>query len=112
MSPLSFFLSLALLAGGTYLVRITGVKLGARARSADDAAAPAPARVWIDRATVVLIVAVATTNMFFAGHELVGPARWIGVSAGIIAALCKAPMLVCVVIAMGVCAGLRAFGMA
>ncbi|MYM19502.1 AzlD domain-containing protein [Brevibacterium sp. 5221] len=111
MSPVVFLLSLAGLAGGTYLIRRLGVRVGAQASSPDDAAAPAPARVWIDRATVVLIVAVAMSNMFFEGHELVGPARPIGVGVGIVAAVCRVPMLVCVVIAMGACALLRLLGL-
>lgn len=129
MSPAAFLVALAGLAGGTYLIRILGVKLGAlSARStsketedADSARGAAvsphelsqsPARLWMDRATVVLIVAVAATTMLFEGQEVVGPARIIGAGTGILAALLKAPMLACVVLAMAVCAGLRALGVA
>lgn len=130
MSPAAFLAALAGLAGGTYLMRILGVKIGAlsaRTTAQEDDADPAqetpnavsphelsqsPARLWMDRATVVLIVAVAATTMLFEGQEVVGPARIIGAGTGILAALLKAPMLACVVLAMAVCAGLRALGVA
>lgn len=120
MNPGIFLLALAGLAGGTYAMRLAGVKLGQLSRSkavdADGAELPevdsaSPARVWMDRATVVLIGAVAASNLLFDGQELTGPARIIGAGVGILAAILRAPMLVCVVIAMAVCAGLRAFGM-
>ncbi|MDN5640813.1 MAG: AzlD domain-containing protein [Actinomycetia bacterium] len=109
MSPAAFLVALAGLAGGTYLMRILGVKIGA---VSPHELSQSPARLWMDRATVVLIVAVAATTMLFEGQEVVGPARIIGAGTGILAALLKAPMLACVVLAMAVCAGLRALGVA
>ena len=61
---------------------------------------------------MVLIGAVAASTLLFDGQELTGPARIIGAGVGIFAAVLRAPMLVCVVIAMVVCAGLRACGIA
>ncbi|MFC9443698.1 MULTISPECIES: AzlD domain-containing protein [unclassified Brevibacterium] len=65
---------------------------------------------WMDRATVVLIGAVFATTAIFDGRELADPARLIGVGVGVLAAILRVPMLVCVVLAMGVCAGLRVSG--
>jgi hypothetical protein len=64
----------------------------------------------MDRATVVLIAAVAATSAVFDGKELADPALILGVGAGVVAAILRAPMLACVIIGMGACAGLRALG--
>ncbi|MCM1011420.1 MULTISPECIES: AzlD domain-containing protein [unclassified Brevibacterium] len=65
---------------------------------------------WMDRATVVLIGAVFATTAIFDGRDLADPARLIGVGVGVLAAILRVPMLVSVVLAMGVCAGLRVSG--
>lgn len=106
MSTLTFIVAAAALAAGTYLIRLTGVVAGARARNGTHSSS----RVWIERATVLLILGVAVTTMLYDGQVLTGPSRIIGVASGVGALLLKAPMLVAVVVAMVVCAALRAFG--
>lgn len=73
-------------------------------------AASTPARRWMDRATVVLVCAVAATTMVFEGQDFAGPSRLLGALSGMVAALCKAPLLACVVVGMAVCALLRLAG--
>lgn len=112
MSPLVFLISLAGLAGGTYLLRPTGVRLGGMTRIAGpDETAPSPARTWLDRSAVVLIAAVALTTAVFDGQELADPARLIGVGTGVVALICRVPMLIAVIIAMAVTGGLRVSGL-
>lgn len=112
MSPLVFLISLAGLAGGTYLLRLTGVRLGGMTRTAGpDETGPSPARTWLDRSAVVLIAAVALTTAVFDGQELADPARLIGVGAGVLALICRAPMLIGVILAMAVTGGLRVSGL-
>lgn len=72
--------------------------------------ASTPARRWMDRATVVLVCAVAATTMVFEGQDFAGPSRLLGALSGMVAALCKAPLLACVVVGMAVCALLRLAG--
>ena len=128
MSPISFLIALAALSIGTYAMRFAGVKLGAalatRGRRRSMANAPAETSEttetsedstttvtkWMDRATVVLIGAVFATTAIFDGQDIADPARLIGVGAGVLAAILRVPMLICVVIGMGVCAGLRMSG--
>lgn len=118
MNAVPFLLCLLVLAGGTYAMRLLGVHLGSKVTERADAAAAedseeAPAaRAWMDRATVVLICAVAATTMVFEGEDFAGPARVIGSLTGCVAALLRLPLLGCVVLAMAVCAGLRLLGVA
>lgn len=65
---------------------------------------------WMDRATVVLIGAVFATTAIFDGQDLADPARLIGVGAGVLASILRVPMLICVLVGMGVCAGIRMTG--
>ncbi|WP_193071219.1 AzlD domain-containing protein [Brevibacterium sp. FME37] len=65
---------------------------------------------WMDRATVVLIGAVFATTAVFDGQDIADPARLIGVGVGVLASILRAPMLICVVVGMGVCAGIRMTG--
>ncbi|HLS33569.1 MAG TPA: AzlD domain-containing protein, partial [Brevibacterium sp.] len=69
METVPFFLALAGLAGGTYVMRLLGVRLGARARAGGESTEPTGGRLWMDRAVVVLVLAVAVTGGFFEGQE-------------------------------------------
>ncbi|GAA3724772.1 AzlD domain-containing protein [Gordonia hankookensis] len=106
MSTTGLFIGVGVLAVGTYLIRLAGPALRNRYEVSPQAAAV------MDRAAIVLLVGVAATGALFAGHDLVGWARPAGVTVGIIAALCKAPLVVVVLLAALVAAGLRAAGVA
>ena len=111
METVPFFLALAGLAGGTYVMRLLGVRLGARARAGGEETTEATgARLWMDRAVVVLVLAVAVTGGFFDGQEGADTGRVLGVAAGMTAGMLRVPMLVCVLIGMVVCAVVRATG--
>lgn len=112
MNALPFLVALTGMVVGTYLLRYVGVRIGSLSRSDEEAEGPTTARLWMDRATVVLICAVAATTMVFEGQDVAGPARIIGTSAGILAAIVKVPLLVCVILGMAVCAVLRLCGVA
>ena len=66
--------------------------------------------MWMDRATVVLIGAVFATTAVFDGQAVADPARLIGVGVGVLAAILRVPMLLCVFLGMGVCAVIRMTG--
>lgn len=66
---------------------------------------------WMDRATVVLIGAVFATTAIFDGQDIADPARLIGVGVGVLASILRVPMLICVLLGMGVCAGIRMSGL-
>lgn len=66
--------------------------------------------MWMDRATVVLIGAVFATTAVFDGQAIADPARLIGVGVGVLAAILRVPMLLCVFLGMGVCAVIRMTG--
>lgn len=65
---------------------------------------------WMDRATVVLIGAVFATTAIFDGRDIADPARLIGVGVGVLASILRVPMLICVLLGMGVGAGIRMTG--
>ncbi|MFW0795632.1 AzlD domain-containing protein [Gordonia sp. CPCC 205515] len=106
MTGWGVWVGVAVLAGGTYLLRVAGPMLRTRVE-----VSPRTAAV-LDRAAIVLLVGVALTGALFDGPDLIGWARPAGVAAGVLAALCKAPLVLVVVIAAGVAAGLRAVGVA
>lgn len=124
MSPLIFIISVAALSIGTFAMRFAGVKVGgalamrARTRSEPGGDHQEPSAdgsttavtEWMDRATVVLIAAVCATTAVFDGRDLADPARLIGVGVGVLAAIVRVPMLICVFLGMGVCAVLRMSG--
>ncbi len=128
MSAVSFLIALAALSLGTYAMRFAGVKVGAavatrgqRTAKADAPASAEPgspaaestpaATKWMDRATVVLIAAVCATTAIFDGKDLADPGRLIGVGVGVLAAILRVPMLVCVIAGMVVCALIRTTGL-
>lgn len=112
MTTAVFLMSLLGLAGGTYAMRLLGVRLGAMTGASSERGKPPTAQLWMDRATVVLIVGVAVVAAIYDGHDFAGWARLAGVSVGVGAALWRVPMLMAVVIGMAVCGGLRLAGVA
>lgn len=96
----------AILAIGTYCLRIAGPTLRKRIQVS------ARASELMDRATVVLLMSVALTGALYAGHDFAGWARPAGVAVGIVAALGKAPIVVVIALAAASTAGLRALGVA
>lgn len=106
MSGWSLLVGVAVLAVGTYLLRLAGPVLRTRltvSRATEQ---------MMDRAAVTLVVAVALTGAVFVGHDLAGWARPAGVAAGVLAAVCRAPLAVVIMVAAAVAAGLRALGIA
>lgn len=87
----------------TYLLRLAGVFWGSRLDSR--------LRFWLDRATVVILVAVAATQTVFDGQDIAGASRILGVTVGVLALWWKVPMLAAVLLAMLVTALLRLAGM-
>ncbi|MFW0786877.1 AzlD domain-containing protein [Gordonia sp. CPCC 206044] len=106
MSTAGVFIGAAVLAVGTYLIRIAGPILVNKVEMSPRTSA------LLDRAAIVLLVGVAMTGALFAGHEFVGWARPAGVAVGIIAALCRAPLVLVIILAAAVAAGLRIVGVA
>lgn len=102
----SVAVGIGLLAVGTYAIRVAGPVLRKRISVSE------AAEKLMDRATVVLLVAVALTGAFFVEHDFAGWARPAGVTVGVIAALLKAPLAVVVILAAATAAGLRALGVA
>lgn len=84
---------------------------GGPSASATEGAEPTSrVTTWMDRATVVLIGAVFATTAIFDGQAIADPARLAGVGVGVVAAVLRVPMLVCVLLAMAVSAAVRATG--
>ncbi|MET4164579.1 MULTISPECIES: AzlD domain-containing protein [Gordonia] len=102
----SLAIGVALLAVGTYAMRAAGPVLRNRISVSQ------ATEKLMDRAAVVLLVAVALTGAFFIDHDFAGWARPAGVAVGVIAALLKAPLAVVVILAAATAAGLRALGVA
>lgn len=103
---ISLAIGITVLALGTYAMRAAGPVLRNRISVSD------AVEKLLDRATVVLLVAVALTGAFFIDHDFAGWARPAGVTVGVIAALLRAPLAVVVILAAATAAGLRALGVA
>ncbi|MFC8316250.1 AzlD domain-containing protein [Gordonia sp. JH63] len=103
---ISLAVGITVLALGTYAMRAAGPVLRNRISVSD------AVEKLLDRATVVLLVAVALTGAFFIDHDFAGWARPAGVTVGVIAALLRAPLAVVVILAAATAAGLRALGVA
>lgn len=106
MTGWQFAGAVALLAGGTYAIRLAGLVVRTRAQVSRAVEA------LLERATIVLLIAVALTGALFVGDDLSGPARPIGVAVGVAAAFVKAPLVVVIVAAAATTALLRLAGMA
>jgi uncharacterized membrane protein len=100
----SVVLGIAILAVGTYTLRVSGVGLRSWATIAP----------MLDRTlatgTAVLLLAVAASSAAFDGNSLDGVARLSGVAVAGCAAALRAPIIVVVVLAAGATAGLRLLG--
>jgi branched-subunit amino acid transport protein len=96
--------ALVALAAGTYLIRLTGLVLGDRL-----VLHPTVSRL-LDLAATALLAALCAVAAFTEAGEFAGWARTAGVSAGAVAAICRAPFVVVVLLAAGITAALRAFG--
>ena len=103
---ISLAVGITVLALGTYAMRAAGPVLRNRISVSD------AVEKLLDRATVVLLVAVALTGAFFIDHDFAGWARPAGVTVGVVAALLRAPLAVVVILAAATAAGLRALGVA
>ncbi|WGJ86857.1 AzlD domain-containing protein [Gordonia sp. SMJS1] len=103
---ISLAIGITVLAVGTYAMRAAGPVLRKRISVSDGV------EKLMDRATVVLLVAVALTGSFFVDHDFAGWARPAGVTVGVIAALLRAPLAVVVILAAATAASLRALGVA
>ncbi|TNC45896.1 AzlD domain-containing protein [Mumia zhuanghuii] len=103
MSVASFAVAVAVLAGGTYALRWGGVSAGARVSLTDETA------LLVERAVAVLLVAVVLTGTLDEGVETSDHTRAVGVIAGVIAALARAPLVVVVLVAVLATALLRAW---
>lgn len=99
-------IGIAVLATATYLLRLAGPLLRSRIHVSEDASQA------MDRAVIVLLVAVAVTGALFVGEDFAGWARPAGVAVGVVVALCRAPLAVVVIAASAATAALRAMGIA
>lgn len=92
------------LAGGTFLLRLSGPALRARVTF------PERAEKLLQASAVVLLAALTATAALTEGHGFAGAARPIGVLVGGALAWRKAPFLVVVLAAAGTAALLRLAG--
>ncbi len=97
-------LAIAALAGGTYLLRVSGPVLHGRIALSDRV------RWLLSVAAAVLLCALVATSALTAGHGFAGWARPAGVLADGLLAARRAPFLVCVVVAVATTAVLRRLG--
>jgi branched-subunit amino acid transport protein len=92
------------LAAGTYLLRLAGLLLRGRV------AVPAHVGRHLDLGATALLVALVATAALTEGGGPGGWARAAGVAAGGLAAWRRAPLVLVVLLAAGVTAGLRHLG--
>jgi branched-subunit amino acid transport protein len=104
MSTSTLIVVIAVLAVGTYLLRLGGVLLAHRIELS-----PAAQRL-LPLGAVALLAALAATAALTEAGEFAGIARPVGVLAGVTAAWLRAPFVVAVVLAAAVAAGLRLLG--
>ncbi len=96
---------IALLAAGTYLLRLAGFRLGSRLTLS-----PAASALLADAATT-LLVAVAAVSTFYAGVGFAGFARPVGVAVAAFLAWRRQPLILVILVAALVTAGLRLLGL-
>ena len=96
---------IAVLAVGTYGLRLAGVVLGDRLRLSDSVARLLPL------AAVALLAALAATSALTSSGHFAGVARPIGVLAGVLAAWRRLPFVAVVLIAAATTAALRLLGL-
>ncbi|AEX53490.1 inner membrane protein [Rahnella aquatilis CIP 78.65 = ATCC 33071] len=95
---------IALLAAGTFLMRVAGYRLGSRLNFS-----PATQTMLSDAATTLLL-AVAATSALFEDQHFAGFARVTGVGVALLLAWRKAPLMVIIIAAAAVTALLRGLG--
>lgn len=95
---------IAVLAAGTFLMRIAGYRLGSRLN-----VSPATQTMLSDSATTLLL-AVAATTALYEGEHFAGFARVIGVGTALFLAWRKAPLIVIIIAAAVVTALMRWLG--
>ncbi|WP_369788847.1 AzlD domain-containing protein [Rouxiella sp. WC2420] len=96
---------IALLALGTYAFRFAGFKLGGRLTLSANATA-----LLADAATTLLL-AVAAIATFYQGEDFAGFARPTGVAVAAFLAWRKRPLIVVILVAAALTAGLRLLGL-
>ena len=97
---------IAVLAVGTFLMRVAGYRLGSRLNLS-----PATQTMLSDSATTLLL-AVAATTALFEGAQFAGFARVTGVGVALFLAWRKAPLIVIIIAAAVVTAVIRLAGIA
>lgn len=101
----SMIIVIAVLAVGTYGLRLAGVVLGDRLRLSESVARLLPL------AAVALLAALAATSALTSAGQFAGVARPIGVLAGVLAAWRRLPFVAVVLIAAATTAFLRLLGL-
>jgi uncharacterized membrane protein len=104
MTSLPLVTGIITLATATYALRISGILLGSRATLTPRASGT------LNLGTTVLLLAVAATAALYDGPHLDGLARPVGVLAAAVCAMYKQPIIVTVLVAAIVTAGLRLLG--
>ncbi len=97
-------IGIAILAGGTYLLRLTGFMLGSRMTFSEDA------RSLLTDSATTLLLAVAAIATLYEGQEYAGFARLFGVIVGGVLAWKKLPLIVVILSAAATTALLRQLG--
>jgi branched-subunit amino acid transport protein len=105
MSTTALIVVMAVVAVGTYAMRLAGVVLGDKLRLS-----PAVGRLLLLAAVALLAALAATAALTDAGH-FAGVARPVGVLAGVLAAWRRLPFIAVVVIAAATAALLRLAGL-
>jgi branched-subunit amino acid transport protein len=119
MTTTTLIVVIAVLAVGTYALRLGGVLLAKQVQggvSGPDGHPDKERRLGaavtqlLPYAAVALLAALAATAAVIESGEFAGIARPAGVIAGLVAGLLRAPFAVAVVLAAAVAAGLRLLG--
>ncbi len=105
MNMTGIWAGIIVFAGGSYALRSGGVLLRARV------VLSAGVEKAIDRAVVILLLAVVSTSTVFAGPEFAGYSRLIGVAVGGVCAWFRAPVVVVVLVAAATASILRLSGL-
>ncbi|MCC3702163.1 AzlD domain-containing protein [Rouxiella badensis] len=96
---------IAVLATGTYLLRLAGFRLGSRLTLSPGANA------LLGDAATTLLLAVAAVATLYEGGGFAGYARPVGVAVAAFLAWRKKPLIVVILVAAAVSAGLRQIGL-
>lgn len=104
MQPLSIISGIILLAVGTYLMRFIGFRLGSQMPLSERT------RALLADAAILLLLAVALSTTFYEVGNFAGFARMAGVAIALFLAWRKAPLMVIIISAGVVTAGLRFVG--